>query len=193
MRSHAVSSGKHLLHGMSVSEDMKTVSIYGIPVHWSAKAERRVAETLLFLLRINRPPESMLKATDRIVFCNQGNKDDVNWRKIYSNFSGSAATGGDGTTVIYKGKGIAASHIFHEMGHNFAYKKWGTMNPGSRYAWAQRLEPPVTEYGKNSPSEEFAEACKLYATDSHSRGSLKRDFPKKFNVLSGLLGEMDVK
>ena len=94
--------------------------------------------------------------------------------------------GGDGRIVVYNGGLISPAVFAHEAGHNLATQTWGSTRPfsDSDYGKAQAAEKPVSSYGENSPSEDFAEACAMYATD---RAALEANFPRKFAALEKLL------
>ena len=54
----------------------------------------------------------------------------------------------------------------------------------SVYGRAQRLEPPVSEYGAHDASEDFAEACRLFVME---KAALRKSHPLKYAALEELL------
>ncbi len=152
---------------------------------WSPANER---EALNFLegraLGGRDIPNKLWKSNQNIIFSTQDNVQDAYWKTAYNNPGHvSNATGGDGSIVVYGGRGMDRGVLAHESGHNLGAKSWSgspAPSPGTAYAKAQLKEPPVTAYGANSPAEDFAEACRLYATD---RDAFRRNFPEKFKVI----------
>lgn len=187
----AEDGGEVTAHGMTTPEKTRRVVVGGTAVHWTEGAEDAAAETIASLAEVEVPPQ-VAAATTRIVHTTQRNKDDGLWEKKY-NTPGfrSQATGGDGTTVVYNGQGADPYVLSHEAGHNVATALWGTTAPpaGTRYADAAASEPPVSKYGANSPSEDFAEAFSMYAIGGKYRDGLKAKFPKKYAALKGIFEE----
>jgi hypothetical protein len=137
-------------------------------------------------------PQTVKDKTKNIIFTMQKNKDDAYWKKIYKNFTGSLATGGDGNIVVYRGRSLDTSDAAHEMGHNLAFSVYGDAKPiiGTDFynlasGWATGLtEGPMSQYAKNSYAEDFAESVKYYVVD---RGRMKIDFPERFKVIDRLM------
>src|ERR1700730_11733359 len=126
-------------------------------------------------------PATLRQATAKIIYTTQTNKEDDYWRAKYANFSSSGATGGDGNIVVYSFTGLGIGSYAHESGHNLATKLWGDTNPpaSSPYGAAQSQEIAVSNYGANSSSEDFAEACKMWC-NPEDHEILKSRFPKKY-------------
>jgi SPP1 gp7 family putative phage head morphogenesis protein len=211
----AVRSGPMSVHGMSRSEEMRTVHVDGVAIHIADGVSSRVAGGSLINVLSGRMPQKLWEATHAIVFSTQDNKDDDHWRRTYANWSDkdkSLATGGDGTICVYRGQEIGHAVWAHESGHNLAYKTFGSTLPahGSEYEVAQRQERPVTTYGSNSAAEDFAEACMMYADRAETAASykerlkarqadphaplayhtkLKHDAPLKFAAIARIMGE----
>ncbi len=169
LKASATPDGSPQLHGMAVPEQMKELKVPGIgPVfQWAAGAEHAALRSIKTLKdNWHTIPEPLRDVQSHVVFSTQRNKDDPHWEKVY-NTPGfkSAATGGDGRIVAYDGGGLDAGLFAHEAGHNLATKLWGSTVPPatSEYGQAQQKEMPVSDYGANSPSEDFAEACRKYA------------------------------
>jgi SPP1 gp7 family putative phage head morphogenesis protein len=211
----AVKSSQMSVHGMSHSEEMRTVHVDGVAVHIAEGVHSRVVGKSLVEVLAGRMPQKLWEATDRIVFSTQDNKDDDHWRRTYANWSDkdkSVATGGDGTICVYGGQVMNHTTWAHESGHNLAYKTFGSTFPahGSEYEVAQRQERPITTYGTNSAAEDFAESCMAYASRAETAASykeklkrretepllplayhtkLKHNAPLKFAAIARIMGE----
>jgi len=192
VRKSKVSRKGFQYEAMANAEDMVSIEIGGIEYVFpdSESMFKRVVGDILFTAENELLPQQILATTKRIVYTLQPNRHDAFWAVQY-NTPGfkSAATGGDGTIAVYNGKSVSQSTLAHESGHNFATKVYGTTTPkpGSKYGIAQQLESPVTPYGANSSSEDFAEAVKLYSKNEVSRKAFKATHPKKFEALEELL------
>ena len=184
------------VHGMADSEPMVGVEIEGVKFAWNAA---KGVPILTLYSAINRQlPEKLWQANSDVVASNQKNNQDKHWGKVYKIKSfRSVATGGDGKICSYKTP-LDLATFAHESGHNFAKQLWGDVTPptDSDYGKAQSQEQPVSEYGAVHPSEDFAEACGMYAQkkvdfgrDLSEHDRLKRDFPLKYAALQNLLGE----
>ncbi len=190
-------------HGMGQGEDMHTTRAHGMRVRFTpatAHVARRGMEELGKVAA--KMPQKLMAATRGVIFSAQANSQDDHWKATYKNFGTSTATGGDGQIVVYSGKGMSVSTFAHEAGHNLATATWGSTKPppDSEYGKAQVAEKPVSDYGENSPAEDFAEAVKMYVTepvvlapgqielsDMNDREYLKKNFPLKFAAVEALL------
>lgn len=165
----------------------------------SEKGKDNAAELIkqLSVNETNVVPRKLFDSVNEIRFVRGANKHDPRWAIEYDDpdFQ-SLATGGSGRIQVYREESLPIGSFKHECGHNFAQKMWEITEPPptSKYGAAQRIEAPVTEYGANSPAEDFADACEMYK--SHGRYILKPrhqklmdDFPHKFNALEELLGD----
>ncbi len=142
-------------------------------------------------------PPGLAAATKNVWITRQDNIADVKWAIEY-NMPGfqSVATGGKGTIVVYHDTTMTQGVFTHEAGHNLAWAEWGSPHPPpySFYGGAQKHEPPVTNYAKNAPAEDFAEACRLYCdTKTGGRNSLKTLYPRKYYELEKLFEKHDPK
>lgn len=171
-------------------EDMISVELGGIEHVFPEQMAGGIADD--FILRVlpyRRTPKILHEANQRIVYSIQANKDDAYWAVQY-NKPGfvSVATGGDGTICVYHGSGLDTGTYTHESGHNLATKLWGSTHPdpNSEYGLAQKVEAPVSDYAKNGPNEDFADACKMYVI-YHDK--LKEQFPKKYEALKKIFGD----
>lgn len=176
------------VHGMREPAAMHAVVIDGKRIAWEPD-HKNVAESLHEWLA-GGVPAALWHSTAGLTFTLQENKHDDHWRSVYKDFKGSRATGGSGSVCLYKGLPIPAGTMNHECGHNLATKAWGAVAPPdwSDYGQAHEEEPPVSSYGSNSPAEDFAEACRLYA-DPFGRRQLAKSHPKKSAALEALFAE----
>jgi hypothetical protein len=180
---------------MTHAEDAKEVIVEGRGVIFGKGREQHAAEFVDMVGKLKTDPHfppTLLKAGLRrgVTLTSQHNKWDDHWGKEY-NMPGfvSAATGGgkEGLTS-YDSHPMDHRNFSHEAGHQFAFEKWGTTRPpaDSDYAKAQAKEPPVSEYGANSPAEDFAEASRLYSS-ANGRKELAAKFPLKHKALQELM------
>jgi len=189
----AADHGEQKVHGMTSPEKMQGVTVGHVKVSWP-EGHKGTASALLAIAQQDYPPP-LWNATKQVVITSQANGGDEYWQRKYKDFTTSAATGSDGTVCVYGGGHLGRGTFAHESGHNLATAIWGETNPppASAYAQAQKTEKPVSEYGANSPAEDFAEACKMYA-DTKTLGlglsghdTLRRDFPKKYAALDDIM------
>lgn len=174
-------------HGMD--EGQKTVSVTARGVTFHAEDH----ESLAALVESTRemPPE-LTRHTKAIVSTRQTNNQDPHWKQEYKDFKYSAATGGDGEVVVYKGRDTISPRIIaHEMGHNLDYEGGFTGGPGKvsgSSAWkkASLSEEPVTEYARNGANEDFAESVAYYIS---SPSKFAKDYPLKYAIIHKLIGK----
>jgi hypothetical protein len=83
-------------------------------------------------------------------------------------------------------RSLSVESFAHEAGHNFATKAFGQVDPpaGSAYHAAQQKELPVSEYARNSPAEDFAEAAMMYTVMPRT---LESKFPLKHKAFHDLM------
>lgn len=176
-------------HGMVNPESgMKSVKIDKTSWVWNKDVDTTARDSMAKIVAAD-VPSALLKSNKQVIYSTQKNKDDSFWEKKYRDKGFvSAATGGDGNIVVYNGKGMSVNTFLHESGHNLAFKAWGTTTPPkeSSYAKAQAAEKPVSDYGRNSRAEDFAEACMLYGHNK-TRAKFEQDFPMKAAALREIL------
>jgi len=190
-------------HGMTDAKPMKAITVNGLSMYIEksifdkADSTGPVGKTIAVLntdiegnITDKEFPKALTKTTKKIVLTKQKNKNDDFWEQKYgmSNFK-SAATGGDGTIVVYNmdhDSFVSASIFAHEAGHNLAQDVWGQQEPkeDSEYAVAAKEEPPVSEYGRVSPAEDFAEAVMMYVRQTDI---LKKNWPKKYAAIDNIM------
>lgn len=176
-----------MAHGMSRAEKMWSFEHRGIRFHGSGEIDANHPIVRTFAEFSPRDlPQELTKHTTDIFMTGQENDKDEYWRKKYKGFTTSAATGGDGSIVIYNSRPLERDVIAHEMGHNLAKARYGSLTPPptSDYAKAMTKAPAVSKYAENSPSEDFAEALRTYAKDP---GTLKKMAPDRFAVVDRLI------
>jgi hypothetical protein len=208
MQTHHGESGLVQEHGMSKPEEMDHLEVGGIKFHYPRTDQGReaAARTIANVVsQAHKIPAPLWKATTDVVHGSGRNTADPHWAREYNdpNFR-SNATGGDGTTVVYGHEPGAISEsrtplpegpqparlttFAHEAGHNFAKNPlgWAGLTPpaGSAYHAAQQKEQPVTEYARNSPSEDFAEAAMMYTVIPRT---FKEKFPLKHQAFHDLM------
>jgi hypothetical protein len=192
----AAESSPNLLtaHGMSERELHRYAEFGGIKIFAADFSENSAAvQTVQKLAQENWLPPELMKYTERIVFTDQRNKDDAYWEEQYGKKDFfSAATGGDGSVVVYNGDSSDRATVSHEMGHNMAFARYGDPSPppGSDfYAAAQKKGAP-TEYGTNSIGEDFAESVYLYVewlNKADEGKKFKKADPERFEIIKNLL------
>lgn len=187
--SSAKNEGTVMTHGMTKPEQMKSFEHGSIKYTFNDDTKDAVESTLRETMFEHELPPALASATKEIVFTKQENKDDAYWRSKYVNFSKSLATGGNGVVCVYNGQGIGFSELAHEAGHCLAGRLWNGSTspaPGSAYSVAQAREKPVSSYGANSSSEDFAEACRMYVDRPYT---LRTEFPNKYQALRSIFGD----
>lgn len=88
---------------------------------------------------------------------------------------------------MYNGESLSVPTLAHEMGHNLSQGVYGAFDPPIESAYRKAMasgEPPVSEYAKNSPAEDFAEAARLYVLEP---AGLARIAPKRYAALKDLI------
>lgn len=179
-------------HGMPQATTLRGVAFGNQEIYF--EDADRVKSFLITLYRAHNDgqqlPPTLVDATKRLIFTSQTNKDDDYWRRVYTNFTASRATGGDGDIVVYGNKLLPVDAYAHEMGHNLANRLYGSTRPDtqSRYMAAMQGEAPVSEYAKNGPSEDFAEAVARYVTD---RVNFATNHPQRYAVIDQIMRSGD--
>jgi hypothetical protein len=177
-------------HGMAEPESARRFAAAGLPeVHYpdTPAGQAAAARTVAALAAADLPPR-LAAATARVVLTAQPNDRDAYWAEQFNDPGlRSRASGGNGAVVAYNGRDLDPGTYAHEAGHNLAQQVWGgyAPPPDSEYGRAQAAEPPVTDYGANSPAEDFAEAVQLYATGYQN--FLRANYPKKFAALEKIM------
>lgn len=113
--------------------------------------------------------------------------NDPYWRGRYKDFDKSGATGGRGEIDFYDIQNGRDVHEMlgtfrHEFAHNLASLNHGSMTPPG-WKSLMKTEPKfVSDYAKNSPSEDFAESVRYYLAFGHTAAA-RSDFPQKMAYL----------
>jgi hypothetical protein len=194
IKDHSVLTAPLAVHGMATPDVMRRVTWRGLDLFYTDGVIKPVAETLKKLVETtaSKVPDRLLGATKVIYHTTQANKFDAYWQSVYKNFTRSHATGGDGSIAVYNNGSLSLGNFTHEAGHNLATKIYGSADPTTR-AQAEFVkaiasnELPVSEYAKNSPAEDFAEASRLYVEDP---AIMKRDFPMRYAVIERIMKDM---
>jgi hypothetical protein len=184
-------------HGMRTQEDFRTIKLLGINWHFSGTAAAGSGITKQMAVWVFRGgpatirrkiPRRLARSTKDVFMTAQVNRDDDYWRSRYKDFDKSLATGGDEEIVVYGDDTITLGSLAHEMGHNLAEVIYGSTTPIRDYALAiGTTEPPVSEYAKNSDSEDFAESLKSYVTE---RAKMKADFPVRYRIIHKIMTDL---
>lgn len=152
--------------------------------------------------RYYKAPEKLRNVAQKeIVVVDRYNPSDAYWRKQYKNFRHSYMTGGD-TITIYRydyehNLDYLESSLRHEMGHGA--DKANAVDASTWFSGSQEwidamakdkafsggIADSVSEYGKNSRSEDFAESVKKY---TGSPGEFISAFPNRAAILERLIG-----
>lgn len=143
------------------------------------------------------PENIRKKAQKEIVFVDYYNPADSYWRKKYKNFTHSYATGGDQITFYRHDYPHDLDYVVrtycHEAGH-FIDKNLATT--ATRFSleidWinamnADRIssgKKSPTDYGKNSPVEDFAESVAEFTKDPIA---FEQEFPERAKLLIQIL------
>lgn len=185
-------------HNMSKNESMWSFEFEGIKYFTTGDVDGKnpAVGTIRELLERPKLPESLTKHTDQVIFSEQRSNADEYWSKKYK-IEGfvSGATGGDGRVVYYNKNG-GADTLAHEMGHNFAYGRYGTTNPpdSSKYVKAAKKDGKhLSDYGQKAIAEDFAESVAFYFSNNWYRGienprkEMQEKMPNRFAVIKELL------
>lgn len=170
----------------------------GIPIVKPTSCRSQSYKPNDFLAPLSKLPIELRGTLQRIDLVDWYNPDDAYWRKQYKNFTSSWATGGNGTVTFYRNtKAEAAANdllytLSHECGHNLDRKHGGSgwLSEGKIWQDAMAADKKkssleaVTEYGKNSPHEDFADSCMLYVSNP---SKLKSTFPNRYKIIRALL------
>lgn len=87
-------------------------------------------------------------------------------------------------TIYRNGEPYDIGLLAHEAAHNLAAKTWGTSDPPKEYESYWHDEGGVSEYGGTSPTEDFAEAVRLY-----TEGKLQSISPRRHAYIAKLLAD----
>ncbi len=145
-----------------------------------------------------RVPQSIRRQAQKTVeVVDYYNPADSHWRKVYKNFTGSYATGGDKITFYRHdtphNDGWIVRTYCHEAGHfidtNLATSK---RRFSEENAWVKAMADDMavsgkascTTYGENANTEDFAESVAEYIKD---KTAFTKDFPNRAAILAGII------
>lgn len=186
IESYATAGPDGTFHGMTTPEAFRTIRYGGVDFRFSGP----ISALVNTIDALSRPgvviPDRLLGATKNVYFTGQSNKEDARWRAEYKGFQHSGATGGDGDVVAYRNNHLSVGDFVHESAHNLSTRLYGSTTPGGDYARLLRLTPekPVSAYAAHAPSEDFAEAVRLYVED---RDTMKASFPERFRIIDRIM------
>ena len=191
--------GSKKIHGMATEEVFH--SFFSRDINWNYTIEpdgalkhdsaivQQVIEWQLNKDKWDALPKRLRRQTTDVYMTKQKNSHDAMWKQKYKDFTESAHTGGDGNVVCYQGLSVRLGSFAHESGHNLAKHVYGDTSPHMRptsdfNAAIASGEKPVSDYGKNSSAEDFAEASRLYV---EMPLTMKVLAPKRFAVIDRLM------
>jgi hypothetical protein len=193
LEAHARPGPSGTFHGMAEAEEFRTVRYQGVNWHFTGPIEPTapVVSSIRNMqadLAKHKIPDRIMKATHDVYFTSQRNQDDARAAKKYD-IPGmiSHATGGDQKVVVYNRNNLGLAQYLHESGHNLAHEIYGGQpTPHSDYGQiiARGTEPPVSDYARKSPGEDFAEAVRLYGLDPER---MRKEFPERFAIIDRIV------
>lgn len=190
---HAVEVRPVAIHGMANPEAFRKVRWMGIDWHFTGTAD--AGSKIYYTISGYRDfghaakvPARLREATKSVYFTGQANSDDDYWRANRKNFTKSHATGGGGNIVVYDDNYLDIGNFSHEAGHNLAHELYGSSKPAKEYGrlLETTTEPPVSKYAATAPSEDFAEAVRVYVTDADR---MKATHPERHAIIRKLMTE----
>lgn len=155
-----------------------SVTIDGIKIYYESPDDSAFA-AIKSLISGNKIPDLLKEGIEAIMIIpdqNPGNPTTI-------------AKEENGIITIFENRIVDAGIIGHEAAHTLADDRWGNATPpaGSDYRSAiDSREPPVSTYGRTSPSEDFAEAIRMYITN---RTAFKKGWPKRYKVIHRMMRE----
>jgi hypothetical protein len=182
------SNGPVLRHGMTKAEHMRVVRVDGVDVAWETGLE---SATITSMRDARTVHPRLWEQNKFIVLTHQENKNDVYWTAKFGKPMVSSASGGDGGIAVYNGRSMDRSTLAHESAHNLEYnlfsitgahevsysnKNWNlkdrVIDKAAKWSGKEdRVSNAVTDYGKNSRAEDFAEFVTVYDKIRSSRPS----------------------
>ena len=152
---------------------------------------------------LDKFPGNIFNHTRTITLNDFLNPDDAHWKKFYKDFTQSYATGGTGAVDFYKSNINKTSAAFaiveklaHECGHNLDKMETltirRTIGLSDSQVWKNAVasdleatgEKSVSDYAKNSLSEDFADSVAFYIVKPKFLAS---KFPARYHVLKRIL------
>lgn len=151
----------------------------------------RLIETIIKL------PFNKIEALNTVRINTKENRDDHLWREKYKNFTGSAASAMGGELDIFpivldefiNRTNEALRITRHEFGHLIASEIFGLTTPTNQYIEKAQQDPySVSEYGKNSWAEDFAEGIELYIRTNAAilNQDLRNNLLNRFNFFDDI-------
>lgn len=129
-----------------------------------------------------------------VIFTDSSHPLDEFYRKQYRNFPRGAMYSGDPITVHsdYKGRDKQFTFsICHEIGHHIDVKVGWRYDSKQQTVWRKAQKDDnkfYRDYGKNSPTEDFADSVSLYV--NNGRDWFKRNFPHRAALLEEILSKL---
>lgn len=137
------------------------------------------------------------KAQKTIQFVDYYNPMDSYWKKQYKNFGHSYATGGDTITFYRYEKPHDLDYVVrtycHEAGHYMDINNGvGNVKYSSGAKWTKAIKDyevisgnsSVTTYGKNAPTEDFAESIAEYISNPKT---FEQNYPNRAELIKQIL------
>jgi len=128
------------------------------------------------------------------------NPEDAEYAKKYKNFAGSyMAAGAAGILQIYPTKNAMTQSyldgtMIHETGHTLSLQKWGDdYSKGDGWKnWKDAIaadKNQVSDYGNNSPGEDFSEALQQYMTYKGTKyeADARKLWPNRYAIIDKMV------
>lgn len=147
----------------------------------------------------NRVPENIrAKIQKTVEVVDYDNPQDAYWREKYVDFSGTYAIGGNQITFFrydYHTEDYLLATYVHEGGHfidatlpgasyNDPYSKQAAWSAAMAKDLSTSGKKSCTDYGENSPGEDFAESVQEYVIN---HDSFVTNFPERAKLLDAIL------
>ena len=171
-----------------------------IPVNMDTSMQVLTVERAVNIF--NQLPSEVRSHVNEVTLLDYVNPKDDYWREQYTDFSSSIATGGGGKITFYQNADSTNIHddkyvrdlYIHEAAHSMDRKfaPEGDTYFSNSSSWANAVESDrgisgltsPTEYGNNSPLEDFAESLAAYYRDPNG---FKQEFPNRFAAIESIL------
>jgi hypothetical protein len=176
-KSFDFSSGYYQAHTYEMKIPLEGGRVHDVRLIVPAKADGSADLKTLDHLKqtISKLPAQGIQGLNVVEVNSRANKMDAYWGETYSSpfmpqflhraLFRSAATGGAGGIHLFPaGKSSDMTELFrHELGHVIASERYGSTMPDEAWKAAMKSDNrAVSDYGKNSEAEDFAEAVALY-------------------------------
>lgn len=197
-----VTNAKHTFYG-SDQKDVDAViytttdgTQFVFPKHYNKEYQQMTPEQAISAWQ-KVPQKLRKKAQNTIEFVDYYNPDDEEWAKRYKTFARSYATGGDVITFYRHDDPHSMEYVVrtycHEIGHYIdtqIAKRRKNYSEEAEWTKARSDDRKIsnkkscTDYGVNSPTEDFAESVVEYVQDKET---FANDFPNRAALLAKII------